>query len=50
MTVVMGVTLGMTRIVQGKHFVSDVVMTGVLMWLTVLILDYLIFVRYNSSS
>ena len=39
LTCFMGVVLSVTRVVQGKHFFSDVVMSFLLMWLVVVILD-----------
>lgn len=39
----LGFGLGITRMAQGGHYLSDVLMTGVIMWLTALGFDWLIY-------
>jgi lipid A 4'-phosphatase len=41
--IVFGVVLGVTRMAQGGHFVSDVVAAALVMWLTTLALEHLIY-------
>lgn len=40
---VLGGMLSMARIVQGGHFISDVYVAGLIMWLTSYFIDYLVF-------
>jgi lipid A 4'-phosphatase len=42
-TLVLGILLGYTRMAQGGHFFSDVIMSAVIMWWTVLLCDWFIF-------
>jgi membrane-associated PAP2 superfamily phosphatase len=39
----LGIALSVTRIAQGGHFFSDVLVTALIMWLTALTFDWLIF-------
>lgn len=43
LAVTLGITLSLTRIAQGGHFLSDALMTALIMWLTALTCDWLIF-------
>jgi lipid A 4'-phosphatase len=45
----LGIALSITRIAQGGHFFSDVLMTGLIMWLTALTCDWLIFSEQESA-
>lgn len=40
--VILGILLGLARMAQGAHFLSDVLMSGLIMWLTALTFDWLI--------
>lgn len=42
-TVVLGTLLGYTRMAQGGHFFSDVILAAAIMWWTALFCDWLIF-------
>lgn len=42
LSIVLGVALSATRIAQGGHFLSDVLMSALIMWLTTLTCDWLI--------
>lgn len=44
-TILLSAALGYTRIAQGGHFFSDVIIAGVVMWLTAIALDWLIYER-----
>lgn len=44
----LGIALSLTRIAQGGHFFSDTVMTALIMWLTALTCDWLIY--HDSPS
>lgn len=39
----LGILLGITRMAQGGHFFSDVLISALIMWLTALICDWLIY-------
>lgn len=39
----LGGLLGVTRIMQGGHFFSDVLMSGLILWLTALTMDWLVY-------
>jgi lipid A 4'-phosphatase len=41
--IALGSALGMTRIIQGGHFFSDVLMSALIMWLTAYAFDWLIY-------
>lgn len=43
LTLFLGISLSITRIAQGGHFFSDVVASALIMWLTALFLDWIIF-------
>lgn len=43
LAIVLGVALGVTRIAQGGHFFSDVLMSALIMWLTALAFDWLLY-------
>lgn len=43
LSLVLGVGLGITRIMQGGHFFSDVLTTALIMWMTALIVDWIIY-------
>jgi lipid A 4'-phosphatase len=45
----LGMVIGMTRIVQGGHFFSDVLFSGWVVWFCTLLLHYL-FYEYGKSS
>lgn len=36
-----GVSAGLVRVLQGRHFISDIIFAGIFMWLTVLLLWWL---------
>lgn len=42
-TLVLGVLLGYTRMAQGGHFFSDVILSAAIMWWTALFFDWMIF-------
>lgn len=42
---ILGIALSLTRIAQGGHFLSDTLMTALIMWLTALTCDWLIFTQ-----
>lgn len=46
LTLFLGVALSITRLAQGGHFFSDVLMTALIMWLTALTFDWL----YNQNT
>lgn len=46
LTAILSTLLGYARIAQGGHFFSDVLMAGLIMWLTALFLEWLIFEEY----
>lgn len=39
---ILGITLSITRIAQGGHFLSDTLMSALILWLTALTCDYLV--------
>ncbi len=39
----LGTLLGLTRIAQGGHFLSDVLMSALIMWLSALLCDWLVY-------
>lgn len=43
LTVVLGLALSFTRMAQGGHFFSDVMMSALIMWLTALTFDWIIY-------
>lgn len=43
LAIVLGVLLGAARIMQGAHFLSDVLMSALLLWLTALSIDRLVY-------
>lgn len=43
LSAVIGITLGLTRMMQGGHFLSDVLVSALIMWLTAFVIDRLIF-------
>lgn len=47
LAVSLGVALSLTRIAQGGHFLSDTLMTALIMWLTALTFDWLLFSDKN---
>jgi lipid A 4'-phosphatase len=47
--VALGAIIGMTRIVQGGHFFSDVVFSGWVVWFSSLLVHYLFYGRDKSS-
>ena len=49
LTTFWGSGLMVTRVVQGAHFVSDVVTSSVIMWSVALMLDHLLFEREESA-
>lgn len=48
--VLLGSLLGITRIMQGGHFFSDVVMSALILWLTALGIDWLIYQDYCAND
>lgn len=44
-----GTAAGFVRIAQGKHFLSDVIFAGIFMWITALLLWWLIFVVWPQQ-
>jgi lipid A 4'-phosphatase len=48
-TLFWGGLIGLTRMVQGGHFFSDVVMAGLIMWLTALVCDWWVYSRRSST-
>jgi lipid A 4'-phosphatase len=48
-TIILGGLLGMARIMQGGHFFSDVVMSALIMWLTALFADWLVYHKLSKS-
>ena len=46
LTVTLSAALGYTRMAQGGHFFSDILMAGFVMWLTAITLESLIFKEY----
>jgi lipid A 4'-phosphatase len=47
LAIVLGTALGITRIAQGGHFFSDVIFSAVLMWLTALSIERMVYRRLN---
>lgn len=45
----LGFGLGLTRIAQGGHYLSDVLMTGVIMWLVALFFDWWVYSRRATA-
>lgn len=45
----LGGLLGIVRMAQGGHFFSDVLMGALVMWLTALFLEWVLFKRYNQQ-
>lgn len=43
LAITLGTALSITRMMQGGHFLSDTITSGVIMWLTALTCDWLIF-------
>lgn len=43
LSILLGGALGLTRIAQGGHFFSDVLMTALIMWLTALASEWLVY-------
>jgi len=43
MAIVLGIILGITRIAQGGHFFSDIVIAALITWWTALVVDWMIF-------
>lgn len=47
-TIVLGLLLGYTRMAQGGHFFSDVILSAAVMWWTALFSDWFLFKRIDS--
>lgn len=47
LALILGGALGISRIMQGAHFFSDVLFSALLMWLTALCMDYLVYSHEN---
>jgi lipid A 4'-phosphatase len=47
---ILGIALGITRMAQGGHFLSDVLMTALIMWLTALTCEWLIYSREEEAA
>lgn len=45
----LGIALSITRMAQGGHFFSDILMTALIMWLTALTCDWLIFSEQDEK-
>lgn len=43
LSIILGTALGLTRMAQGGHFFSDIIASGVVMWLTALVFDWVLF-------
>jgi lipid A 4'-phosphatase len=50
LTLFLGISLSLTRIAQGGHFLSDTLMTAVIMWLTALAGDRLIYKKSEEFA
>lgn len=50
LTLILGFSLSLARIAQGGHFLSDTLMTALIMWLTALTADWLFFKQKASIS
>lgn len=48
LAITLGIALSITRIVQGGHFVSDTLMSALVMWFTALTCDWLIYDRKST--
>ncbi len=46
LAIVLGVTLSITRMAQGGHFLSDTLVAALIMWFTALSCDWFIYKRY----
>jgi lipid A 4'-phosphatase len=46
----LGMVSGLIRIIQGKHFLSDVIYSGIFMWLSTLITWWLVFVFWPKRA
>ncbi|MBS0655563.1 MAG: phosphatase PAP2 family protein, partial [Verrucomicrobia bacterium] len=42
-SIILGSLLSLARIVQGGHFISDVVIAAIIMWLTAYFVDFVVF-------
>jgi lipid A 4'-phosphatase len=49
LAIFLGVALSIARMLQGGHYLSDVLMSGLLMWLTAVAIDKALFDREDSS-
>lgn len=47
---IFGITLSYTRIAQGGHFFSDVMVSALIMWLTPLALDHWLYLKCETGS
>lgn len=50
LALVLGISLSVTRIAQGGHFLTDTVATAVIMWSTALVCDWLLFKEIVPQS
>lgn len=49
LSVVVGLSLSFTRIVQGGHYLSDVLFSGIVMWYAAAFSDWLVYSRFKSK-
>lgn len=47
---ILGGLLSWARIVQGGHFISDAFIAGLIMWLSAIFVDWLIFERFDQQA
>jgi lipid A 4'-phosphatase len=50
LTVTLGSSLSLTRIAQGGHFFSDTIISALIMWLTALAIDWLVYERLKLNK